>query len=111
MVFTPPHNHLLASLSEATQERLFRLMELVVLPQGKILYETGEIISHIYFPVDSIISLLHVMGNGDSAEVSVTGNEGLVGMPSIDGSRKYNQPCSRTECWSGVSDTGKAASG
>lgn len=60
-------------------------MELVVLPQGKILYETGEIISHIYFPVDSIISLLHVMGNGDSAEVSVTGNEGLAGMSLLMG--------------------------
>lgn len=80
MAFTPQHNHLLAALSEATQERLFRLMESVVLPQGKTIYEAGEIISHVYFPVDSIISLLHVMGNGDTAEISVIGNEGLAGI-------------------------------
>jgi len=85
MAFTPQKNHLLAALSEATQERLFRLMELVILPQGKILYDTGEIISHVYFPVDSIISLLHVMGNGGSAEVSVIGNEGLAGIHLIMG--------------------------
>lgn len=88
MAFTPQQNHLLAALSEATQERLFRLMELVILPQGKTLYETGEIISHVYFPVDSIISLLHVMRDGDSAksaEVSVIGNEGLAGIHLIMG--------------------------
>ncbi len=85
MAFTPQQNHLLAALSEATQKRLFRLMESVVLPQGETLYETGEIISYVYFPVDSIISLLHVMGNGDSAEVSVIGNEGLAGISLIMG--------------------------
>lgn len=88
MVATPQQNHLLSALSalsEATQERLFGLMESVMLPQGKTLYETGEIISHVYFPVSSIISLLHVMENGDSAEVSVIGNEGLAGMPLFMG--------------------------
>lgn len=85
MAFTPQQNHLLAALSESTQKRLFRLMESAVLTQGETLYEAGEIISHVYFPVDSIISLLHVMGNGDSAEVSVIGNEGLAGIPLIMG--------------------------
>lgn len=73
-------NHLLAALSETAKERLFSHMEWVVLLQGEILYESGELISHVYFPVDSIISLLHVMRNGDSAEVSVVGNEGLAGI-------------------------------
>lgn len=85
MAFTPQENHLLAALSESTQKRLFRLMESVVLLQGETLYEAGEIISHVYFPADSIISLLHVMGNGDSAEVSVIGNEGLAGISLIMG--------------------------
>ncbi|WP_442964498.1 Crp/Fnr family transcriptional regulator [Pseudomonas sp. MMS21 TM103] len=73
-------NRLLIALSEAAKKRLFRHMEWVALPQGEILYESCETISHVYFPVDSIISLLHVLGNGDSAEVSVVGNEGLVGI-------------------------------
>lgn len=85
MAFTPQHNQLFAALSEATQARLFRLMDSVMLPQGKTLYEAGEIVSHVYFPVDSIISLLHVMGNGGSAEVSVIGNEGLAGIHLIMG--------------------------
>lgn len=70
-------NHLLIALSEAAKKRLFGHMEWVALQQGEILYESTETISHIYFPVDSIISLHHVMGSGDSAEVSVVGNEGL----------------------------------
>ena len=70
-------NHLLIALSEAAKKRLFGQIEWVALQQGEILYESSETMSHVYFPVDSIISLLHVMGNGDSAEVSVVGNEGL----------------------------------
>ncbi|OYT96480.1 MAG: Crp/Fnr family transcriptional regulator [Pseudomonas sp. PGPPP3] len=88
MAFTPQHNQLFAALSEATQARLFRLMDSVMLPQGKTLYEAGEIVSHVYFPVDSIISLLHVMGNGDSAEVSLIGNEGLAGIPLFMGAER-----------------------
>lgn len=76
----PRQNHLLAALSKTAKEHLFSYLEWVLLPQGQILYESGELISHVYFPVDSIISLLHVMGNGDSAEVSVVGNEGLAGI-------------------------------
>jgi CRP-like cAMP-binding protein len=78
-------NYLLAALSEGTQERLFSSMDWVALPQGEMLYDSGEVISYVYFPADSIISLLHVIGDGDSAEVSVVGNEGLVGVPLFMG--------------------------
>ena len=50
------------------------------LPLGKVLYESGEKMRHVYFPTDSIVSLLYVMENGSSAEISVVGNEGLVGI-------------------------------
>lgn len=70
-------NHLLIALSDAAKKRLFGHMDLVGLQQGQILYDSCETISHVYFPVDAIISLHHVMGSGDSAEVSVVGNEGL----------------------------------
>jgi CRP-like cAMP-binding protein len=76
----PQHNHLLAALSTPTFERLEGDLELVTLPLGKSLYESGDALRHVYFPTDSIVSLLYVMENGASAEISVVGNEGLVGI-------------------------------
>jgi CRP-like cAMP-binding protein len=76
----PQQNHLLAALSSEVQERLFSHLEHVSLPLGKVLYESGDTMRHVYFPTDSIISLLYVMESGASAEISVVGNEGLVGV-------------------------------
>jgi hypothetical protein len=50
------------------------------MPLGKVLYESGDVQHHVYFPTDSIISLLYVMADGASAEISVVGNEGLIGV-------------------------------
>lgn len=76
----PQQNRLLAALSGEAQERLFTHMEWVELPLGKVIYESGDTMLHVYFPTDSIISLLYVLENGASAEISVVGNEGLVGI-------------------------------
>ncbi len=76
----PSQNHLLAALSADVQERLFPHLELVPLPLGKVLYESGDAMRHVYFPTDAIVSLLYVMEDGASAEISVVGNEGLVGI-------------------------------
>lgn len=73
-------NYLLAALPTKIQQRLLPHLELVVLPLGEVLYESGDTLRHVYFPTDSIISLIHVMENGASAEMSVVGNEGLVGV-------------------------------
>lgn len=77
---TPTQNRMLAALSPETQERLFSHLELVALPQGKVLYESGDTMRHVYFPTDSIVSMLYVMENGSSAGISVVGNEGLIGV-------------------------------
>src|SRR3990167_8524456 len=77
---SPLQNHLLAALSPDVQERLFAQLELVHFPLGKVLYESGDTLRHVYFPTDAIVSLLYVMENGASAEISVVGNEGLVGV-------------------------------
>ena len=77
---SPRHNHLLAALKPEVQERLFPHLELVPLPLGKVLYESGDPLRHVYFPTDSIVSLLYVMESGASAEISVVGNEGLIGV-------------------------------
>ena len=77
---TPQQNHLLAALSAEVQNRLAPHLELVPMPLGKVLYESGDALHHAYFPTDSIVSLLYVMENGASAEISVVGNEGLIGI-------------------------------
>ncbi len=77
---TPQQNHLLAALPAEVQGRLFSHLEPLQLPLGKVLYESGDALRHVYFPTDSIVSLLYVMENGASAEISVVGNEGLVGI-------------------------------
>lgn len=76
----PQQNHLLAVLPVEVQERLFPHMELVAMPLGKVLYESGDSLRHVYFPTDSIISLLYVMENGSSAEIAGVGNEGMLGI-------------------------------
>ena len=70
----------MAALSPEAQDRIIPQMELVPLALGMVLYESGDTMRHVYFPVDSIISLLYVMENGASAEISVVGNEGVVGI-------------------------------
>src|ERR1017187_926124 len=76
----PIQNHLLNALSPAGRERLYPQLELVQMPLGKVLYESGDLLRHVYFPTDSIVSLLYVMEDGASAEIAVVGNEGLIGV-------------------------------
>lgn len=73
-------NHLLAALPAADLERLIPQLELVAAPLGEVLYEPGVQMQNVYFPIDSIVSLLYVMENGASAEIAVIGNEGIVGV-------------------------------
>ncbi|KQV13058.1 hypothetical protein ASC74_08140 [Pseudomonas sp. Root329] len=76
----PKQNHLLAALPAQVQSRLLRHLELVTLPLGNVLYESGDTLRHVYFPTDAIVSLLCVMGSGATAEISVVGNEGMIGV-------------------------------
>jgi CRP-like cAMP-binding protein len=73
-------NHLLAALPASDYERLLPDLELVPLPLGWAVYEAGGKLGYVYFPTDSIISLLYVMEDGASAEIALTGNDGLVGI-------------------------------
>jgi CRP-like cAMP-binding protein len=77
---SPKQNHLLAALPVVAQERIIPHLELVKMQLGKVLYESGESARQVYFPTNSIVSLLYVMENGASAEISVVGNEGIVGI-------------------------------
>ncbi len=76
----PTQNHLLAALPAAEFERLLPHLELVPMPLGEALYESGGRLQHVYFPTTSIVSLLYVLENGASAEIAVVGNEGILGV-------------------------------
>ena len=76
----PKQNHLLAALSASELKRIRRHLELVEMPLGDVVYESGRHIDHVYFPTECIVSLLYVLENGASAEIAVVGNEGVVGV-------------------------------
>ncbi len=76
----PKANRLLAALPEATYEALLPSLEAVPLPLGTVVYESGGTQGYVYFPTSSIVSMLYVLADGASAEIAVTGNEGLVGI-------------------------------
>ena len=76
----PKANHLLAALPDAEWLRWAPQLEAVELPLGRVLYESGVALTHIYFPTTAIVSLLYVMEDGASAEIAVVGREGLVGV-------------------------------
>jgi CRP-like cAMP-binding protein len=76
----PQDNRLLAALPQESYERLLPFLEPVPLPLGMALYESGGAQGYVYFPTTSIVSLLYVLENGSSAEIAVTGCEGLVGI-------------------------------
>jgi CRP-like cAMP-binding protein len=77
---TPRENQLLAALPEDNYQALLPFLEWVPLPLGMVVYESGGVQGYVYFPTSSIVSLLYVLANGASAEIAVTGNEGLVGI-------------------------------
>ena len=76
----PRNNQLLAALPAAEWQRWLPQLEWVEMPLGQVLYESGTTLSHVYFPLTAIVSLLYVMENGASAEIAVVGNEGIVGI-------------------------------
>ena len=77
---SPTQNHLLDALPAQDYERVLPHLELVPLPLGWALYESGTEQGYVYFPTTSIVSLLYVMEDGSSAEIAVAGNEGMVGI-------------------------------
>ncbi len=79
-IHSPTQNDLLRSLPAEVQQRIFPHLEIVDMPLGKVLYESGELLRYVYFPTSCIVSLLYVLRDGASAEISVVGHDGLVGV-------------------------------
>ncbi len=97
----PCQNNLLAALPEDERARVFPDLELVQMPLGDVLYSPDKQIKHVYFPTTAIVSLLHVMESGASAEIAVVGNEGIVGISLFMGGET-------TSSWAVVQSAGYA---
>ncbi len=81
-------NRLLAALPQKTLRLMLPDFKSVALPLAEILYNPGDVISHVYFPLDSIVSLLSEVKERSTLEVGVVGNEGLVGLAVFLGVKK-----------------------
>lgn len=76
----PERNQLLASLPQQVKDRVFPLLREIDLPLGKEVSASGQEVQYVYFPADCIISLLCIMLDGHSAEISIVGCEGVLGV-------------------------------
>lgn len=76
----PVGNRLLAALPREEYEHLWPQLQQVSFALGEVVYEFGGQLDYVYFPTTSIVSLLYTMENGSSAEMGLTGNDGVVGI-------------------------------
>jgi CRP-like cAMP-binding protein len=83
----PRQNHLLAALPATVHRRLDRFLELIPMPLGGVMYESGAQMRDVYFPTTSIVSMVYVMEDGRSAEIALVGNEGILGVALFMGGK------------------------
>ena len=76
----PVENRLLAALPRDEYERLLPSLQQVSFSLGEVVYEFAGQLDYVFFPTTSIVSLLYTMENGSSAEMGLTGNDGVVGI-------------------------------
>jgi CRP-like cAMP-binding protein len=96
---SPDCNHLLAALPVEIFERIASQLELVEMPLGTVLFESGSQLQHVYFPTSAFASLHYITENGASTEIAGVGNEGVLGVSVIMG-------CKTTTCRAAVCSGG-----
>ena len=80
-------NRLIAALPSADRQRLLEALQPVSLTVSQPLYEAGEPIKFVYFPLSGVNSIISIVTDGDTVEVATVGNEGMVGIPVFLGGR------------------------
>ena len=90
-VADPRGNQLLAALWQSGTQDWLKRLESIDMPLGKVLYEAGAEVTHVYFPITSIVSLMYVLESGACAETAVVGFEGVVGVSLFMGGE--SSPC------------------
>jgi CRP-like cAMP-binding protein len=73
-------NRILGAITLESRERVDQSLTPVHLRRDMVLHECGEPSRYLYFPIDSIVSLLYILGDGAPAEIAMIGNEGVVGV-------------------------------
>jgi CRP-like cAMP-binding protein len=82
----PPPNAILASLSAGDASTLRPHLKPIHLPQKTILYEAGDTIKSVYFPLSAVVSLVVTLESGETTEAAMVGNDGAIGVASaLDG--------------------------
>jgi CRP-like cAMP-binding protein len=84
-VAAPPENRILRGLPAEERDQLAGLFHHVSLPAKTVLFEPGQVIRAVHFPLDGVISLVTPLGEGAIVEVATIGNEGIVGVPLVAG--------------------------
>ena len=79
-LYDPRHNHLLAAFPNGEWQRWQSLLEPFELQVGQVLFESGRAPAHVYFPTSAVVSLVYMTQDGETAEIAVVGNEGVVGV-------------------------------
>jgi len=76
----PVGNRILLGLPLEERERVLRTLQPVTFALGDVVYESGGQLENIYFPTNSVVSLLYTMEDGSTAEMGLAGNDGVVGV-------------------------------
>lgn len=77
---SPPHNIILRTLPAETYQSLLPYLEMVQMPYGEVIYESGSELRYAYFPINSIVSKIYLTEDGASSELALVGSEGFVGL-------------------------------
>jgi CRP-like cAMP-binding protein len=81
----PVENRLLAALPREDYERVRHHLEPITFALGDLVYDAGGPLDHLYFPTTAVVSLLYTMKDGSTAEMGLTGNDGVVGIALLLG--------------------------
>jgi CRP-like cAMP-binding protein len=85
VLIIPTHNLILAALPRSEANKIVGASKPVRLSSGDVLYEAGDDIDFLYFPIDSVMSALAILEDGSSVEISMSGRESIVGLPALIG--------------------------
>src|SRR6185503_15301735 len=83
-------NRILRSLTAAEYGEVMPHLELMRFPMGRIVHESGQDMSHVYFPNHGVLSMLTVLENGDLIEIATVGNEGMADLSVFLGLKVSN---------------------
>lgn len=78
-------NHLLGLLDAPARSLLKPHMRMITVEHGELLHSSAAEIEFVYFPQSCIISVLATTEQGQTAETSIVGREGMIGSSSLHG--------------------------